>query len=181
MILISYDIELYRKQLKEVLNERDIVVELGCHVGNTSEIIAEKVKTGKLIALDNSPESIPKMNSLAEKYKNLEFISGDVRLHDTLEKVFKSLNKCDILSVDLGGGYHPDTTFKVYFIWASLLKPKVTLIRNRGLIDFVRSSKTEEIFESNEGWLESCGDEGIPPQIKEFELWSSKLNKNKIN
>ncbi|MEA4957501.1 hypothetical protein SDC9_08612 [bioreactor metagenome] len=181
MILISYDIKIYRKQLEEVLKENDIVIELGCHIGNTSQMIAKNIKKGKLVALDNSPESIPKMDILSKKYENLEFISGDVRLHDTIEKVSKKLDKCDVLSVDLGGGYHPDTTFKVYFIWASLLKPKVTLIRNRGLIDFVRSSQTEEIFESSEGWLESCGSEGIPPQIKEFKLWSPKLNKNKKN
>lgn len=181
MIKISYDIKIYREQLKEILKENDTVVELGCHIGKTSEIIAKTVKKGKLIAIDNSPESIPKMNSLMEEYKNIEFIGGDARLHDVLEKVAKKLNNCDILSVDLGGGYHPDTVFKVYFIWASVLKPKITLIRNRGLIDFVRSSQTEEKIESEEGWLESCSGEGIPPQIKEFELWSSKLNKNSQN
>jgi 23S rRNA U2552 (ribose-2'-O)-methylase RlmE/FtsJ len=177
MIKISYDIEVYRKQLKEILKKNDVVVELGCHVGNTSEIIANKVKNGRLISLDNSPESIPKMKSLEQKYRNLKFIHGDVRLHDVLENVAKNLTHCDVLSVDLGGGYHPDTTFKVYFIWASVLKPKISLIRNRGLIDFVKSSQTEEEIESKEGWLESCGNDGIPPQIKEFELWSSKLNK----
>lgn len=179
MIKISYNIDIYRKQLKEILKEEDVVVELGCHIGNTSELIAKKIKKGKLIALDNSPEAIPKMNKLSNKYENIEFISGDVRLHNTLEEVAKKIEKCDILSVDLGGGYHPDTTFKVYFIWASVLKPKITLIRNRGLIDFIRSSQTEEKIESKEGWLESCGNEGIPPQIKEFKLWSSKLNNNK--
>ncbi|KZX17116.1 trans-aconitate 2-methyltransferase [Methanobrevibacter cuticularis] len=177
MIKISYDIELYRKQLNEILREDDVVVELGCHVGNTTEIIAKTVTKGKIIALDNSPEAISQMVKLTKKYSHLEFISGDVRLHDILAKVSKKINKCDVLSVDLGGGYHPDTTFKVYFIWASVLKPKHTLIRNRGLIDFVRTSQTEEIIESKEGWLESCGNEGIPPQIKEFELWSSSLKK----
>lgn len=181
MIKISHDIKIYREQLEEVLKENDTVVELGCHVGNTSEIIAKKIKNGKLIAIDNSPESVPKMNSLMENYKNIEFTSEDVRLHDVLENVAKKLDNCDILSVDLGGGYHPDTVFKVYFIWASVLKPTITLIRNKGLIDFVRSSKTEEKIESKEGWLESCRGEGIPPQIKEFELWSSKLNKNNKN
>jgi len=178
MIKISYDIDIYRKQLKEILKKEDIVVELGCHVGNTSAIIAKKVKNGRLIALDNSPEAKHKMNELSNKYENLEFISGDVRLHNILEEVAKKTKECDVLTVDLGGGYHPDTVFKIYFIWASTLKPKITLIRNRGLIDFVRSSKTEEKIESKEGWLKSCGDEGIPPQIKEFELWSSKLGKN---
>ena len=177
MIKISYDIKIYRQQLEEILKEDDTVVELGCHIGNTSEIIAKKIKKGRLIALDNSPEAIDKMNILSEKYNNLEFISGDVRFHEILEKVAKKIAKCDVLSVDLGGGYHPDTTFKVYFIWASTFKPRITLIRNRGLIDFVRSSQTEEIIESKEGWLESSGNEGIPPQIKEFRIWSSKINK----
>jgi len=176
MIKISYDINIYRKQLEEVLKENDVVVELGCHIGNTSELIAKKIKKGKLIALDNSPEAIAKMEKITKKYDNIEFISGDVRLYDILENVARKIETCDILSVDLGGGYHPDTTFKVYFIWASVLKPKVTLIRNRGLIDFIKSAETEEDFESQEGWLESCGNEGIPPQIKEFRLWSSKLN-----
>ncbi|MCL2687294.1 MAG: class I SAM-dependent methyltransferase [Methanobrevibacter sp.] len=176
MIKISYDINIYRKQLENLLKEEDIVVELGCHIGNTSKLIAKKIKNGKLIALDNSPEAIAKMNNLSQKYNNLEFINGDVRLYDILEEVAKKIETCDILSVDLGGGYHPDTVFKVYFIWASVLKPKITLIRNRGLIDFIKTSQTEESFESSEGWLESCGSEGIPPQIKEFKLWSSKLN-----
>ena len=179
MIKISYDIHIYREQLKEILKEKDTVVELGCHIGNTSQIIAKKIKNGKLIAIDNSPEAIAPMKTLTNEYSNLEFISGDVRLHEVLEKVAKKVRECDVLSVDLGGGYHPDTTFKVYFIWASTLKPKITLIRNRGLIDFVRSSETEETIESKEGWLESCGSEGIPPQIKEFKLWSSKINDEK--
>lgn len=181
MIKISYDIKIYRKQLEEILKENDTVVELGCHVGKTSEIISKKLKDGRLIAIDNSPESISKMNSLLGHYENIEFMSGDVRLTNILEKVAKKLNHCDILSVDLGGGYHPDTTFKVYFIWASVLKPKISLIRNRGIIDFINSSQTEENIKSEEGWLESCRGEGIPPQIKEFELWSSKLNKNNKN
>ena len=176
MIKLSYDINIYRKDLKEILKEDDLVVELGCHIGNTSEIIAKKIKNGRLIALDNSPEANLKMKELCDKYGNIEFLSGDVRLHDVLEEVAKKVEGCDVLSIDLGGGYHPDTVFKVYFIWASTLKPKIALIRNRGIIDFVRTCESEEVIESKEGWLESCGNEGIPPQIKEFKLWSSKLN-----
>ncbi len=84
-------------------------------------------------------------------------------------------NRVFVLSIDLGGGYHPDTVFKVFYIWASTLKPRDVLIRNQGLIDFVNSVDYDEEFESSEGWLESCGDQGIPPQIKEFSLWSDKI------
>ncbi len=175
MIKIVYDIKIYRENIKRIIEKDDVVVELGCHVGNSTIMIAEKAFQGKLIAIDNSPEALPCMNKLMVDYPYLEFINADVRLHETLEYVFKKIKRCDVLLIDLGGGYHPDTTFKVYFIWSSALKPKKTIIRNRGLVDFVLSSQTEEIISSTEGWLESSGDAGIPPSIKEFKLWSNKL------
>ena len=82
------------------------------------------------------------MEEFEKNHNNVEFISGDVRLHDVLENVTKrliELNKisldnshdnlnndldlsknslCDVLSIDLGGGYHPDTVFKVFYIWS---------------------------------------------------------------
>ena len=103
------------------------------------------------------------------------YLNADVRLHETLSEVFKLTQKCDVLAIDLGGGYHPDTVFKVFYIWSSTLKPRDVLIRNQGLIDSVNSVDYDEEFESTEGWLESCGDQGIPPQIKEFSLWSDKI------
>ena len=176
MIKITYDINIYRKTLNSILKPDDTVVELGCHIGNTSKLIAKKLSNGKLISLDNSPEAISKMNKLENKHHNLEFISGDVRLHNTLEEVYKQIRKCDVLSVDLGGGYHPDTVFKVYYIWSSTLKPRDTIIRNKGLIDFVKTSQIqEENIESRYGYLDSHKDEGIPPQIKEFNLWTPNL------
>jgi len=175
MIKISYDIKVYRKLLDDLLNENDIVVELGSHVGKTSKLIAEKLENGKLICLDNSPEATVKMNNLKLIYPNLKFINGDVRLHETLKQVVEIINKCDILAIDLGGGHHPDTVFKVYYIWASTLKPRHTILRNKGLVDFVKTSETCENIQSNEGWLESCRDEGIPPQIDEFKLWTSTI------
>jgi 23S rRNA U2552 (ribose-2'-O)-methylase RlmE/FtsJ len=175
MIKIVYDIQVYRDNLEQIIRKKDLVVELGCHVGNSTRIIAKKASSGRVIAIDNSPEAVPKMESLTNDYPNVEFLKADVRLHETLEEVFKKIKKCDVLSVDLGGGYHPDTTFKVYFIWSSTLKPKTSIIRNRGLMDFVLSSQTEECIKSNEGWLESSNDAGIPPRLKEFKLWSDKL------
>ena len=181
MIKLVYDIEIYRKNLKEIVKKDDIVVELGCHIGNSTKIISQLANNGKVISLDNSPEAIPAMNKLTMEYKNVEFISGDVRLHTTLEEIYKMIPKCDVLSVDLGGGYHPDTVFKVYFIWASTLKPEKTIIRNRGLLDFTLTSESEEIIKSNKGWLESSGDDGIPPRLKEFKHWSSKIYQETVD
>lgn len=179
MIKIVYDIKVYREVLKNIINKDDVVVELGCHMGNSTRIIAQKAPHGKIIALDKGSQSEKKMKELIEdETTSIEFIKGDVRLHETLEEVAKKVNQmggCNVLSIDLGGGYHPDTTFKVFFIWSSTLKPRETIIRNRGLLDFLHSASSSEIITSNKGWLESCGDDGIPTRLKELKLWSSKL------
>jgi SAM-dependent methyltransferase len=175
MIKVVYNIKVYREALKDIIKADDVVVELGCHVGNSTKILSQLAPEGKIIALDNSPESVEAMGNLCQEYKNVEFRKADVRLHETLEYVLKKIKKCDVLSVDLGGGYHPDTTFKVFFIWSSTLKPRDTIIRNRGLLDFIHSSKTEEMIKSEYGWLESSGKDGVPPRLKEFTLWSSKI------
>lgn len=166
MIKLSYDVNDYRKQILDLVNDKDVVIELGCHTGNTSKVILEK--NVELIALDNSPEAACEMNKL-----NLTFINADVRLHETLLEVFKITQSCDVLAIDLGGGYHPDTVFKVFYIWSSTFKPKHTVIRNRGLVEFYNSvNELLGDYASDGGFLDSYKDSGIPPQIKEFELWT---------
>ena len=178
MIKVIYHIKVYRQILSGIIKKDDVVVELGCHVGNSTKIIGDLSPEGKIISLDNSPESVSAMKTVTDEYSNVEFIKADVRLHETLEEValkIKEIGRCDVLSVDLGGGYHPDTTFKVFFIWSSTLKPRDTIIRNRGLLDFIHSASTDEMIKSEMGWLESSGNDGIPPRLKEFKLWSSKI------
>ena len=80
------------------------------------------------------------MEKLADEYSNLTFISGDVRRHEILLEAFRLTQSCDVLSVDLGGGYHPDTVFKVFYIWSSTFKPFHSIIRNKGLVDFCNSA-----------------------------------------
>lgn len=169
MIKLCYDVEKYRRDILDLVKATDTIIELGCHVGGTTKLLPQ---TCNITAIDNSPEAQEKMDELV----HVKFINADVRLHDTLSEVFKSIQSCDMLLIDLGGGYHPDTVFKVYYIWASTLKPRDVLIRNQGLIDFVNSAITTEDMISENGWIESCGDQGIPPQIKEFSLWTDKLD-----
>jgi hypothetical protein len=179
MINVVYDIKVYRQALRDIIKKDDVIVELGCHVGNSTRIIAQLAPEGKIIALVKGYQAKEKLDELIKEFDTpIEFIQSDVRLHETLEEVARKVNElggCDVLSVDLGGGYHPDTTFKVFFIWSSTLKPRETIIRNRGLLDFLHSSTSSEIIRSENGWLESCGDDGIPTRLKELKLWSPKV------
>lgn len=166
MIKLCYDVKDYRRQIRDVINNGDKVIELGCHMGNTSKVILENAVD--LIAIDNSPEAGEEMEKL-----DLTFINADVRLHETLSEVFNIIQRCDVLAIDLGGGYHPDTVFKVFYIWSSTFKPKHTIIRNRGLVEFYNSvSEVSGDYKSEDGFLDSYNDSGIPPQIKEFDLWT---------
>lgn len=178
MISVVYNINIYRQVLRDIIKQDDLVVELGCHLGNSTKIMSEMAPEGKIIALDKSEEASQSMNKLTSSYSNTEFLKADVRLHETLEKValmLKDHGGCDVLSIDLGGGHYPDTTFKVFFIWSSTLRPRDTIIRNRGLLDFLHSSSSSEIIKSQEGWLESSGGDGVPPRLKELQLWSTNI------
>ena len=53
MIKLSYDVKDYRKQLLDLISSGDIVIELGCHTGNTSKLILEKKMWIKNIKLKN--------------------------------------------------------------------------------------------------------------------------------
>ena len=171
MIKLSYDVEKYRRDLLDLTKTGDTVIELGCHVGGTTKLIAPGCR---VIAVDNSPEAADIMKSM----ENVEFIDGDVRLHDIIAEVFGITQRCDVLAVDLGGGYHPDTVFKVFYIWSSTFKPNHTVIRNRGLLEFFNSAHgSGEDYSTGRGYLESYHDSGIPPQIKEFDLWTPELKR----
>lgn len=170
MIKLCYDVKKYRKNILDLVTDGDTVIELGCHLGGTTKLYSDNCD---VVCVDNSPEAIDEMKNL-----DVTFIYGDVRLHDVIAEVFQIVQKCDVLAIDLGGGYHPDTVFKVFYIWSSTFKPSHTIIRNRGLLEFFNSAQgSGEDYFSDEGYLESYHDSGIPPQIKEFDLWTPSLKK----
>lgn len=172
MIKLSYNVKNYRKDLLELANTGDEVIELGCHLGGTTKLISDNCN---VVAVDNSPEAVEVM----EKLENVIFVSGDVRSHDIIAEVFKIIQSCDILAIDLGGGYHPDTVFKVFYIWSSTFKPKHTIIRNRGLLEFLNTAVgSGEDYSSEYGYLDSYHDSGIPPLIKEFDFWTPSLRED---
>ncbi len=175
MIHISYNRRKYQEDMINNIKLLDNVVEIGCHIGTSTRIISRLNQDGTVYAFDNSPESVEAMNNLGIEYSNIQFFKADVRNEEVLYDFARKYDKIDVLCVDLGGGYHPDTVFKVFFIWSSILKPRVSLIRNRGLIDFINSSTSSENIQSDEGFLESSAQNIVPENLKELKLWSDKL------
>ena len=152
MIKISYKRSDYLQDMIDNIKLLDNVVELGCHVGISTQIISRLCQDGSVYAYDNSPESTKAMRKLQIENKNIIFKNADVRNSDIIKKQAQ-LDDIDVLCVDLGGGYHPDTVFKVFFLWSSILKPRVTLIRNQGLMEFVNASQTKDETDTSGGYL----------------------------
>ena len=175
MIHLSYDRRKYQEDMINNIRTFDNVVEIGCHIGTSTKIISKLNQDGIVYAFDNSPESTEAMDNLGIEYNNIQFFNADVRNEEVLYDFSRRCEKIDVLCVDMGGGYHPDTVFKVFFIWSSVLKPRVSLIRNRGLIDFINSSTTNENIRSDEGYLDSSAKNVVPDNLKELAIWSKKL------
>lgn len=178
MISITYNVNCYRELLNNTIKENDTVIEIGPHTGKYMKNYINR--TCLTVAVDKAEQSENSIKNLKtkNKFKNLKFIRGDVRSFETVKKVLDEVKKCDVLCVDMGGGRYPDTVFKVWAVWSGIFKPRDSIIRNRGLGEFIQRAKVKDIsitrkFDDS-GWMETYG-RSIPYKLKkqmdEFEFW----------
>ena len=176
MIEIVYEVEEYRSLLGKHVNKGDTVIEIGPHIGKSTTPYIENASLA--VAVDIAKQSDDIFMGLTEKYPQLKFVWGDARKFETIEKVLEHTLKCDVLAVDLGGGRFPDTVFKVWAVWSGIFKPKHSIIRNRGLAEFVQRAKVADssiIHDfGNDGWMSEWG-RSVPyklrKQLEEFTFW----------
>ena len=105
---------------KCLINENDIVVDLGANVGFFSNFAAKKCK--KLISVEGSPEMFSCLvRNTSEENKNIQYINANIvpkkdcildvwsknpsKINLTIEDIFKinNLNKIDFLKIDIEG------------------------------------------------------------------------------
>jgi len=176
MIKIAYKKERYRELLADMVDEGDTVIELGPHTGESTRGYVDKAAL--VYAVDKSPQAREVMGGLCASYVNLRFVEGDVRSFDTIEKLLSHVRKCDLLAVDIGGGRYPDTVFKVWATFSGVFEPSKSLIRNRGLAEFIQKAEVADksvlgVY-PDDGWLSEYG-RGMPyklrKQLDEFRYW----------
>jgi hypothetical protein len=176
MIAVAYEVSRYRSLLSKVVRRGDVVVEIGPHVGrSTDQYIGN---AGKVVLVDKGADCSGALRDYAGEHGNVVFVCGDARGFDTLSLVLQHTESCDVLAVDLGGGRYPDTVFKVWSTWSGVLKPRDSVIRCRGLAEFLRRAKVKDETLPDEfkdsGWLEDYG-RAVPSklreQLDEFKFW----------
>ncbi len=176
MISILYDVGRYRKFLNRGVDKDDTVIELGPHIGESTKLYVKKTRL--TIAVDKSRQSEKAFERILPEYKNLRLVRGDVREFNTIKKVITLTKKCDVLAIDMGGGRYPDTVFKVWATWTGIFKPKHSVIRNRGLAEFIQRAEVHDktIIKKfpDDGWLAEWG-RAVPyalkKQLDEFDFW----------
>lgn len=165
MISIVYDQKRYHKLLSSVVCEKDTVIEIGPHLGESTRVISDKAK--RVIAIDKAEQASEAFKKCPE---NVAFVMGDVRFFETVDRVRKLADCCDVLAIDMGGGRFPDTVFKVWAVWSGVFKPRHSIIRNRGLGEFLaRATANDPTIGSDfedSGWLSQFGRK-TPMQLKE--------------
>jgi len=165
MILLCYDRERYHELLSETIKPTDTVLEIGPHLGESTKVIAKRAK--EVIAVDKAEQA---EQAFKKKPANVTFVKGDARFFETVDAVLKLKESCDVLAVDMGGGRFPDTVFKVWAVWSGVFKPRDSILRNRGLGEFMRRAQIRDpVLEKDfldGGWLSQSGRK-TPRQLKE--------------
>jgi hypothetical protein len=159
MISIAYDVRLYRSLLSRSVSKGDTVIEIGPHVGKSTMAYVDKACL--VVALDKSPDAAACFKKHVREHANLRFLQEDVRGFEAMKKVLNLTKKCDVLAVDLGGGRYSDTVYKVWAAWSGVFKPKHSLIRSRGLAEFLQRAviADESVKQTfpDDGWLSTWG------------------------
>jgi hypothetical protein len=176
VISIVYDVKKYRRLLADAVEDGDVVIEIGPHVGKSTAAYVGCAKMA--VAVDIGPQSEKALAKLGKEFPQLAFVRGDARSFSTMKQVLEMTKECDVLAVDLGGGRFPDTVFKVWAAWSGVFRPRDSVIRNRGLAEFLQKARIEDDSLRREflddGWLSSWG-RGVPSKLKdqldEFRMW----------
>jgi len=175
VIKLAYESENYRRVLSDVVQEGDVVLELGPHVGKSTTGYVDFAD--EIVLVDKGKDCFDRLSQMQKDFDDLVFVYGDVRGFDAIKLVLQHINECDVLAVDLGGGRFPDTVFKVWATWSGVFKPRDSVVRNRGLIEFIKKSSIEDGLRmgySDSGWLNEYGRSTpykLREQLKEFKHW----------
>ncbi len=169
MISIVYNRKEYHNTLLRTVHPGDTVIEIGPHLGRSTEIILRNASL--VVAVDKAKQAEDAFESLDRGLlKKAVFIKGDVRFFETIKRVMKITKTCSVLAVDMGGGRFPDTVFKVWAVWSGVFKPRDSIIRNRGLGEFISRARIEDPALNQQfpdaGWLSQTGRK-IPRQLEE--------------
>jgi trans-aconitate 2-methyltransferase len=133
---------LYKKMLELGLSKKSNVLELGAGIGIVTGLIAQTVKTGKIITNDLSPKSI-ELSKKKNKQKNIDFLVSDISNLKVESIQFHFITLFDVLEhVPL------DEHFEIFKKLSEIMDNETHLlinIPNPDFLEFIRETSPEQL------------------------------------
>ena len=123
----------YRETVPVWVNKRDVVLEIGCEWGTTTEILAQHCK--EVIATDVSPDCIERAK---ERHPNLEFRLLDGFDVNAVLEMGKQFTKVYIDISGLSGYRSLLDVICLLNMYATVVRPEAIVIKSGGLKQFAR-------------------------------------------
>jgi len=129
----------YRSFAKTHVRLTDVVVELGAAEGHTTERLAKRA--ARVIAVEKSACNVKRAKERCAGLSNIEWVCADA--FDARE-VLAHTTSADAVFVDIGGSTWPGLALHLSASYRFLFRPRVMVIRNVELNDFVAGVGTCE-------------------------------------
>ena len=147
-IVIAKKESSYRKAVIDSINEQDCVLEIGCHVGVTTALVAKIAKLS--YGIDSSEYSInmaKKRHLNGKKPTNLLFFCVDAFDQRSVLKHLTGTDASvhvDVILIDISGNREPSLVLRLLESYDRIFSPRLFIIKNFKLHNFVELSDTTE-------------------------------------
>lgn len=138
-VFIASNVRQYR-MIAYKLAAQTHILEIGCGSGKTTLVLARLAN--KVLAIDKSSRELEKARFRLRNFNNVKFVNIDAfNVRKVLKYVRSFLNnRVDVMFLDIGGSEDPSKVLSLAWKYLHAVSPKMLVIKNRHLCDFVKFS-----------------------------------------
>ncbi|NSW54525.1 MAG: methyltransferase domain-containing protein [Armatimonadetes bacterium] len=122
----------YRQLARELPEPGDTVIEIGSAEGHTTHCLARRA--GRVIAVEKSAACLDIARERCARHGNITWVHADAF---DLGDVQSHTGRADLVFIDIGGSSWAWLALKLAGMYRQMFQPRVMVIRNVGLNDFV--------------------------------------------
>lgn len=129
-VVVCEEIGEYRRAALQLVNKEDCALEVGCHVGATTKVIA--TVAGYTVGLDQQPQLIAEAKEKSPEIRFENFDGFDSR---RLLELARSTPKRSFTKVfvDISGSRDICTVVKMVDMYTNVLKPEIIVVKSQTL------------------------------------------------
>lgn len=129
-VVVCEEVGEYRAAAQQLVHSRDCVLEVGCHVGGTTKVLASAA--GHLVGLDQQPSLVAQAR---EKLPEVQFEIGDAFDAQRVLALARAqeAKRFTKVFVDISGSRDLSTVVRLLDIYENTLKPEILVVKSQAL------------------------------------------------